>query len=417
MRVLVTGAGGLIGSNFLAAAAQQSWSVLGTWRRIPVSVRGAPTASLDVADHRACMALAEELEPDVIVHAAAESALGALEREPRLAELNLLGTENTLAAARAVRARYVLVSCDLVFSGLRPSGECWEEEDPTAPVNALGRSLLACEQLVQRSSGDWLITRPADVYGVNLSIPAAVRAEPSPGAGAWSDPPSAGAWSDPAPQPVGIPNGDGAGLAEARSAARAHHIWTRSGLPLRWVAWLRAGRTLAVPPGIRRSPTYAWDYAQRVCDLIAQECDGLYNTAGPTILGRLGHLRLLARAFDCRLELVQEGTLAAFLRDWSGDTGEAESYPSLPANTALCDRKASFMLGRPAVDPFTGHRMMRRQLEQLLGSIEEPSTPPPDGGRVRGGQEGGARGGREPDLAESVESTPIVAIRARGALG
>ncbi len=344
MRLLVTGASGLVGSNLAAAAAQQSWSVIGTWRETPVSVLGARTVPLEVTDRHACVALAEELEPDVIVHAAAESSPGRLELEPRLAECNVLGVENTLAAARAVRARYVLVSCDLVFSGMRPSGECWDEEDPAEPLGALGRSLLACERLAQRYQGSWLITRPADVYGLNLSIPAAAGEN-----GVWPS-------------------------RSANALARERHVWRRSGLPLRWVAWLRAGRPLAAPAGIRRSPTYAWDYAQRVCELIAQECEGVYNTAGPTILGRLAHLRLLARAFECDLQLVQEGSPAAFLRA----CGEPPDV-ALPANTALCDDRASFVLGRPAADPFTGHRLMRRELERLLGRTgpDPPSRPLP----------------------------------------
>jgi dTDP-4-dehydrorhamnose reductase len=370
MRLLVTGAGGLVGSNLAAAAAQQSWSVLGSWRRTPVSVLGARTVQLDVADRHACVALAEEFEPDVIVHAAAEGSPARLEREPNLAELNLLGVESTLAAARAVRARHVLVSCDLVFSGMRPSAECWDEEDVAQPVNALGRSLLACERLVQRSSSSWLITRPADVYGVNLSIPAAPSA-----LGAREQ------W-----EPVGghglAANGNGAGWATL--AARARHVWERSGAPLRWVAWLRAGQPLAAPPSIRRSPTYAWDYAQCVCELIAQECEGTYHMGGPTILGRLAHLRLVARAFNCNMRLVQEGSPAAFLHASEGGAPDGiEADPAapvpMPANTALCDRKASFMLGRTAVDPFAGHRLMRRQLEQVLSPptpADQPPSPP-----------------------------------------
>jgi dTDP-4-dehydrorhamnose reductase len=334
MRLLVTGAGGLIGSNVAAAAAQQSWSVLGTWHSTPVGVLGARTAALDVTDRRACVALAEKLEPDVVVHAAGESALGRLQQEPGLAELELLGAENTLAAARAVRARYVMVSCDDVFSGERPSGECWEEEDRTEPINAHGRSMLACERLARSYNGSWLITRPADVYGINLAIPDAKL------------------------------GGDAA-------VARARHVWEHSGPPLRWVARLRAGRIIAAPAGIRRSPTYTWDYAQRLCELIAQEQEGVFNTAGPTILGRLAHLRLLARAFGCNLELVREGPLAAFLHA----CGEPAEVP-LPANTALCDHKASFLLGRPAVEPFAGHRLMRRQLERLLGALESGAVAP-----------------------------------------
>lgn len=321
MRLLVTGAGELIGSNLAAAAAQRGWSVLGTWRSTPVGVQGASMAALDM-DRRACTALAAEFEPDVIVHAVAQDALGRLEREPRLAELDLLATGNTLAAARAVRARYVLVSGEHVYSGLRPAGEVWSEEDPTEPLTALGCSLLACERLVQRFGGNWLITRPAELYGINLSIPTA--------------------------------NPEGG----------ARRIWERSGPALRWVARLRAGHALAVPPGIIRSPTNARDYSQRVCDLLVRECEGIYNTAGPKVLGRLAYLRLLARAFACDMKLVREGP----------------PEPFLPANTALCDRRATLALGRPAVDPFTGSRLMRRQLEGLLaplGGVGEPDPPQP----------------------------------------
>ncbi len=343
MRLLVTGASGLIGSNLAAAASQQSWGVVGTWHDTPVSLLGARTAQLDVTDRHACVALAEELEPDVVVHAGAPGGEGRLEREPRLAEADLLGAENTLAAARAVRARYVLVSCDLVFSGRRPSGECWEEEDLTQPTTALGRSLLARERLVQEWRGSWLITRPADVYGVNLAMPGVGTQPPSP----------------PPPPPddaqrarhVREPSGDDA-------QERVRHVWTRSGQPLQWVAALRAGRLLQAPAGVRRSPTYAWDYAQRLCELIAQECEGVINTAGPTILGRLAQMRLLARAFGCEMELVRDGP----------------STLLLPANTALCDRKANFALGHPAVDPFSGYRLMRRQLEHLLESADPPTA-------------------------------------------
>jgi dTDP-4-dehydrorhamnose reductase len=350
MRLLVTGVSGLIGSNVAAAASQQSWSVVGTWRDTPVSLLGARTAQLDVTDRHACVALAEEFEPDVVVHAGAlggeesGSARGeagggtaggeaCLGRDSQLVEADLLGTENTLAAARAVHARYALVSCDQVFSGARPAGECWDEDDPTEPTTALGRSLLAREQLVQDFNGSWSITRPADVYGVNLAIPGGAETR--------------------APLPHDHP-------LPVRAEERVPYVWEHSGQPLRWVTSLRAGRLLLAPAGVRRTPTYAWDYAQRLCELIAQECDGLFNMAGPTILGRLAQMRLLARAFGCEMELVRDGPVA----------------PLLPANTALCDRKTTFVLGHSAVDPFSGYRLMRRQLERLLGTADSPTASP-----------------------------------------
>jgi dTDP-4-dehydrorhamnose reductase len=332
MRLLVTGVSGLLGSNVAAAAAQQSWSVLGTWHETPVSLLGARTAELDVNDRHACVALAEELEPDVVVHAGALGGDGRLERDSQLAEADQLGVENTLAAARAVRARYALVSCEHVFSGARPSGECWDEEDLAKPTTALGCSLQAREQLVENFRGSWLITRPADAYGVNLAIPGEAEIlAPGP----HSRPP--------------LPADE-----------RTRYVWERSGQPLHWVTSLRAGQLLLAPEGVRRTPTYAWDYAQRLCELIAQECEGIFHTAGPTIIGRLAQMRLLARAFGCEMELVRDGP----------------PTPGLPANTALCDRKTSFVLGHPAVDPFNGYRLMRRQLERLLGTADSPTASP-----------------------------------------
>ena len=352
MRVLVTGASGLVGSNLAAAAAQQSWRVLGTWCETPVRLPGARTARLDVTDRHACVALAEKFEPDVLVHAAASVALGRLEREPGLAQLNQLGTEHTLAAARAVRAHYVLVSSDWIFGGQRSPGQCWSEHDPAEPLNAYGRSKLAAEAAVQGFSGDWLITRPANVYGVNLSIPAPAR-----GGHAVEE------LSGRVPEVL-------AGRAEIASAVHARHVWERSSLALRWVAHLRSGRVLPAPADVYQSPTYAWDYAQRVCELVAQECEGLYNTAGPDSLSRREYLRLLARGFECDPELVRTGSTAAFLRACGEDPGL-----KLPSNTTLCDERATFVLGRPAVDPLAGHRLMREQLRRVLGVSSAASRP------------------------------------------
>ena len=324
MRVLVTGVSGLIGSNVAAAAAQQSWEVLGCWRDEPVELDGATpeggvrTVGFDMADRKACVAAAMEFEPDVVVHAAGGVALSRFEREPYIAQLDYVGAEHTLAAARAVRARYVLVSCDWVHSGYRPAGVRFSESDLPDPVNAYGRSKLACEEATMRSNVRWLITRPGEVYGVNLSRP-------------------------------------------ARAERRARHVWERSGLPLRLVERLRARTPLPAPMGVWRSPTYAWDYAQRVCELIAQSCEGVYNTAGPVALGRHDWLELLAEAWGCPRALVRESTVAAFLHACGEDP-----RLKLPSNVALSDEKTRAAIGLAAVDPQRGLRLMREQLRHTL---------------------------------------------------
>jgi dTDP-4-dehydrorhamnose reductase len=318
MRVLVTGVSGLVGSNVAAVAAQQSWDVLGCYRDEPVRLEGVRTVGFDMADRRACVEAALEWEPDVVVHAAGGVALSRFEREPYIAQLDYVGAEHTLAAARAVRARYVLVSCDWVHSGYRPAGVRFSESDLPDPVNAYGRSKLACEEAVMRSSVRWLITRPGDVYGVNVSRP-------------------------------------------SRAGPRARHVWEHSGLPLQMVRRLRDHAAMPAPAGVRRSPTYAWDYAQRVCELVAQGCEGVYNMGGPSSLGRHEWVELLAEEFECSRELVREGTTAAFLQACGEDP-----RLKLPSNTALSDEKTRAAIGCAAVGPKHGVGLMCEQLRRTL---------------------------------------------------
>jgi dTDP-4-dehydrorhamnose reductase len=319
MRVLVTGVSGLIGSNVAAAAAQQSWEVLGGWKEVPVRIDGVECFQFDMADRKACVSAAMRFEPDVIVHAAGGVALTRFERDPYIAQLDLVGAEHTLAAARAVRARYVLVSCDWVHSGYRPPGLSFSESDPPEPVNAYGHSKLMCEQAAMRSNVSWLITRVGDAYGINMG------------------------------RPVG--NGDGL----------SRHVWRRSGVALGLVRRLRGYTPLPVPVGVYRSPTYAWDYGQRVCELIAQGCEGIYNTAGPEGLARREWIELLGRRFGCADGLVRDGTRAAFLQACGED-----ARLRLPPNTTLSGEKSGAAIGAPAVSPEEGARLMCEQLRKTL---------------------------------------------------
>jgi dTDP-4-dehydrorhamnose reductase len=357
MRVLVTGVGGLIGSNLAAAAAQQSWEAIGCYRGQAVELEAVQAIAVDLAERNQCVAAAMEFDPDVIVHAAGGVALSRFEHEPLLAELDYLATEHTIAAARAVRARYVLVSCDWVYSGYRPAGSRFAESDAPAPVNAYGRSKLACEQAAMRANLPWLILRPADVYGVNLSrLPREVPQEQ----GVWErGTRGTGVWEE----GMGEKGMREEGVWEEGSMER-QSVWERSGSALKLAKRLCEGAELAAPHGLWRSPTYAWDFAQRSCELIAQGCEGVYNMGGAVPLGRLEWLGLLADAFDCEPGLVREGTVEAFLQA-CGEDPELE----LPSNTALSEEKASAAIGSLAVGPERGLRLMREQLRRMLKPV------------------------------------------------
>ncbi len=307
MRVMVTGAGGLVGSNVAAVAAQQSWDVLGCTREGLLDLERVRCVHFDMADRKACVDAAMEFEPDVIVHAAGAVSPSRFEREPYLAQVEYVGAEHTLAAARAVRARYALVSCDCVHSGYRPAGTFFSERDLPDPVNSYGRSKLACEEATMRSSVPWLITRSGDLYGVNLARP------------------------------------------------------RRLGLALRLVKRLRDRTALPAPEGLWRSPTYAHDYAQRLCELLAQGCEGIYHMGGPRSLGRREWMQLLAGGLGCPQDLVREGTEAAYLQACGEDP-----HLKVPSNVALSQEKATAAIGSCAMAPERGIELVREQLNRML---------------------------------------------------
>jgi dTDP-4-dehydrorhamnose reductase len=131
MRVLVTGAGGQLGHDVVDAFAGDD-------------VVACDHAALDVGDRDLVLAAMFSVRPDVVVHAAAWTAVDACEGDPLKAfRVNALGTRHIAEAARRTGAHVVYVSTDYVFDGT--SSEPYREWDTTNPQSVYGRSKLAGE--------------------------------------------------------------------------------------------------------------------------------------------------------------------------------------------------------------------------------------------------------------------------------
>lgn len=112
----------------------------------------------------ALAATVRQVRPDVIVNAAAYTAVDKAESETELARLvNAFAPEVLAKAAQQLGALLVHYSTDYVFdgSGDRP----WAETDPTGPLNAYGRTKLEGERLIAAACGRHLILRTSWVYG------------------------------------------------------------------------------------------------------------------------------------------------------------------------------------------------------------------------------------------------------------
>jgi dTDP-4-dehydrorhamnose reductase len=170
VRVLVTGSGGQLGSDLVAAF---SGTVPPGGRRrallgpegagAGVDVTGADHASLRVEDRTAVLEAVLTIRPDVVVHAGAWTAVDACEGDPdRAYQVNALGTRHVAEAARMVGAHLVYVSTDYVFDGraARPYVE-WDEPNP---LSVYGRSKLGGER---ECPPDATVVRTSWVCGVS----------------------------------------------------------------------------------------------------------------------------------------------------------------------------------------------------------------------------------------------------------
>lgn len=151
MKILLTGPSGQVGS-----------ALLETLPRLG-EVIAAARPRLDLAKPDSIRSALREANPDVIVNAAAYTAVDQAEREEALAiAVNRNGP--AVLAEEAARRGALLVhfSSDYVFDGEKSSP--YAETDATHPLNAYGRSKLAGEQAIQRSGCRHLILRTSWVY-------------------------------------------------------------------------------------------------------------------------------------------------------------------------------------------------------------------------------------------------------------
>ena len=158
MRIAVTGAMGQVATSLIEQAGPEFEIVLLGRRVFLLEDRGAVLAGLKAA------------RPDVVINAAAYTAVDQAEAEEGLAlAINGEGAGHVAEAAERIGAPLLQLSTDYVFDGAlnRP----YREEDPPGPSNAYGRSKLLGERLVAERCANSVIVRTAwlfSPYGANF---------------------------------------------------------------------------------------------------------------------------------------------------------------------------------------------------------------------------------------------------------
>ncbi len=161
MRILITGTGGLLGSN-LALEAASNHTVFGVDRSCPQKTTAFTPLVADLLDPGAVESILDDTQPDWVIHCAAQANVDACEHDPENArELN---TELPRKLARHVArggARLLHVSTDAVFDGHKDE---YTEDDLPNPVNVYAQTKLAGENAVLEAAPDAIVAR-INIFG------------------------------------------------------------------------------------------------------------------------------------------------------------------------------------------------------------------------------------------------------------
>lgn len=153
MKILITGAGGMLGGDMVTVAEGLDHEVIAM-----------DHSTLDLTDQAAVEAAVRDETPGVVINCAAWTDVdGAEVHEEEATRVNAEGAGNLAAAAAKAGAKVCQISTDYVFDGAKEGA--YVESDPTSPVQAYGRSKLAGEKAVRSANPDHFIVRTSWLFG------------------------------------------------------------------------------------------------------------------------------------------------------------------------------------------------------------------------------------------------------------
>jgi dTDP-4-dehydrorhamnose reductase len=154
MKVLITGAKGQVGTELVRLAAEQGLDIDATDHN-----------TLDITQTDQVMAYVKASRPDVVINAAAYTAVDKAEEESELAYK--INADAVLNLANAVKDQHIPllhISTDYVFDGSKR--DQYIETDSVCPINVYGESKLRGEQLLKGSGANYINLRTSWVFGL-----------------------------------------------------------------------------------------------------------------------------------------------------------------------------------------------------------------------------------------------------------
>lgn len=167
MKILLTGASGLVGSAFAQSATRRGHQVTGLVGTYVGDIPGlASKRSADLTDEAALTATVLELFPDAIVNCAAVSEPAQCEADPARAQaLNVALPALLARLANHLSARFVHLSSEQVFDGA--SDSAYTVKSPVKPINLYARQKVESERLVHTAAPEFAVTIRAPLLSGN----------------------------------------------------------------------------------------------------------------------------------------------------------------------------------------------------------------------------------------------------------
>ncbi|WP_409303481.1 dTDP-4-dehydrorhamnose reductase [Peribacillus sp. SCS-155] len=154
VRIIITGAKGQLGTELLSMLKNES----------DVEVIGLGREELDITSYNQVKKKMLEIMPDIIIHAAAYTNVDMAEEDSDKAFLvNGIGTRNLAKVSSKIKAKFVYISTDYVFSG--SNNEPIEELEAPSPLSVYGQTKLAGEYYVKKNLETFFIVRTSWIYG------------------------------------------------------------------------------------------------------------------------------------------------------------------------------------------------------------------------------------------------------------
>jgi dTDP-4-dehydrorhamnose reductase len=153
LKILVTGAQGQVGKELAHIADDKGYSVIAASR-----------TELDITQEKNIGNYISKLQPDIVINAAAYTAVDRAEDEQDLAfAINRNGAKNLALACKKQNIPLLHISTDYVFDGSKL--EAYNEDDTVSPLGVYGESKWQGEEAIRQNLNDYIILRVAWVFG------------------------------------------------------------------------------------------------------------------------------------------------------------------------------------------------------------------------------------------------------------